>query len=145
MLAVCGTGPDNVWAAGENGTILHWDGSTWAQQTTPTVTRLNTVFVLDAEQVWVGGNDGVLLRLVPDTGEWESVALSTDENIAAIWASASDNVWLAAYDEVWHFDGELWHRNREDLFRGISALWGNSTGNIWTVTRLGGRIRRKTP
>jgi len=32
---VWGSGPNDFWAVGNNGTVLHFDGSSWARQTTP--------------------------------------------------------------------------------------------------------------
>ena len=50
-------GPDAGWAVGAHGTILRWDGTTWAAQNSGTTEFLEAVWGADADHVWaVGGN-----------------------------------------------------------------------------------------
>jgi hypothetical protein len=38
--AIWGTGPSDVYLAGDRGVILHYDGAVWRQRSTPTNTLL---------------------------------------------------------------------------------------------------------
>src|SRR5215813_1568126 len=53
---VRGSGASDVWAVGEAGTILHWDGSAWTSVSIGTTSWLYGVWGSGASDVWaVGG------------------------------------------------------------------------------------------
>lgn len=58
LTRVHGTSTSDVWAVGEAGTVLHWDGSDWSE---PTATGLSgdadfdDVLALSSTEVWVVG------------------------------------------------------------------------------------------
>ena len=54
LVSVWGSGPTDVWAVGEGGTILHYDGGTWTDMSDPS---------LSTSLLWsVWGNRGRLLN-----------------------------------------------------------------------------------
>jgi hypothetical protein len=63
LRAVSGTSATNVWAVGDAGTILHWDGKQWSTVSPPTHEHLTAVAVDADGRVWIGGNNGTLVRL----------------------------------------------------------------------------------
>ena len=63
LRAVSGTSATNVWAVGDAGTILHWDGKRWSTVSPSTHENLTAVAVDANGRVWIGGNNGTLLRL----------------------------------------------------------------------------------
>jgi hypothetical protein len=79
---VWGAAADDVYACGQAGTVLHWDGSSWTPQMTslPTFVSLFTVAGRGRDQVYaVGGlGEATALELVPppDRGvpTWQPIA-----------------------------------------------------------------------
>jgi photosystem II stability/assembly factor-like uncharacterized protein len=67
MLAgrVWGSAPNDVWIVGEQGTILHYDGTNWNVSNSGTRTTLRRVLGTAADDVWVGGDNGVILHRGP--------------------------------------------------------------------------------
>ncbi|WP_394822270.1 hypothetical protein [Pendulispora albinea] len=59
--AAWGNGPRNIWATGDDGLILHYDGAAWTAQDSGTTHSLNAVRG-HGNQVFVGGRKGTLLR-----------------------------------------------------------------------------------
>jgi hypothetical protein len=51
-----------IWAVGMGGTVLKYDGTSWTQQTTGTTEVLRAVDGLDAANVWIVGDRGVIMR-----------------------------------------------------------------------------------
>lgn len=51
-----------IWAVGMNGTVLKYDGASWTRQTTGTTEVLRAVDGIDAANVWIVGDRGVILR-----------------------------------------------------------------------------------
>jgi photosystem II stability/assembly factor-like uncharacterized protein len=66
--AVAGSSPDNVFIVGDQGTILHWDGTALLAEPSGTLANLRGVHVVDQTLVYAVGDQGTLLRR--DNGVW---------------------------------------------------------------------------
>ena len=64
LYAVAGRSSLDVFAVGDRGTILHFDGGTWSAQASGTVHDLRGLWV-DAKQALAVGKDGTILRRCP--------------------------------------------------------------------------------
>ena len=51
-----------MFAAGDRGTILRWDGTRWSAQGTPVSDDLWGIWGANSSAVFVVGNNGVILR-----------------------------------------------------------------------------------
>ena len=61
--APCGAaGPNDVFAVGEGGTVLHYDGVRWYPMPNPTTKALRAVWGTSPTDVYAAGEDGVLFR-----------------------------------------------------------------------------------
>jgi len=66
LRGVYGFGSDDIWAVGDDATVLHWDGDTWTALATSfdgmgDKPRLFSVWGSGPNDVWIGGN-GVMLH-----------------------------------------------------------------------------------
>lgn len=97
VLAFAAVSPSSVWAVGESGLVLHWDGTAWM----PDAVGLSTSELLsvwaDGQDVWVGGAQNTLLHRV--NGSWQSPA-STVFSLNGIAGTAND-LWFAGYGGGW--------------------------------------------
>lgn len=57
--AVWGSDAVHVWAVGEEGTVLFWDGVAWMPLLTGATNALFSVWGSGPNDVWIGGTDGV--------------------------------------------------------------------------------------
>ena len=57
LRSVWGSSPSDVYAVGDAGTALHFNGSSWAYVDVPTANTLNTVSGTSATNVFIGGNN----------------------------------------------------------------------------------------
>ena len=56
--AIFGLSPTDVWAAGEDGTVLHFDGTSWARIDLGSYTgHLHSIWGSDPDDVWIGGEN----------------------------------------------------------------------------------------
>ena len=53
---------DAIWAVGEGGTVIKYDGTRWTRQDTGTTETLHAVDGIDAANVWIVGDRGTILR-----------------------------------------------------------------------------------
>ncbi len=68
LRGVHGFGANDVWAVGDDATVVHYDGNAWTRVATPFDTvsmkpRLFAVWGSSPKDVWIGGN-GVMLHFV---------------------------------------------------------------------------------
>ncbi len=129
LTAVITHGPDDVWAAGETSTLLHWDGTTW-QPISPMPTLANamdldynTAAIGSAGDLWIAGNlrrtqPGIPQTVVArwDGSRWQQIAppLATEIRDLAVLSPG------------------LWAVGIEDSNTGSDHLWaGHWTGRAW--------------
>ena len=107
LRAVWAVSSDDVWAVGDAGAIVHWDGAAWTVAASPTQANLLTVWGADAAHVWAGGQ-GVLLKF--DGSTWQMQPSPTSGSINFISGAAADDVWATgpAARDVYHWDGAQW-------------------------------------
>lgn len=146
LQAVSGSGPDDVWVVGDYGTVLHWNGSTWAPFPLPEhgLGRLSLkgVWVGSSSDVWVAGGvivgatarEGILLHF--DGRAW---TLTPAPALEDLWGASTTDVWAVGTLGVQHFDGTTWSAS-ERVPSGVSALfgiWGRGPGEAWAVGSMG--------
>ena len=54
------TAPNDVWAVGAGGTILHYDGTAWSRTTLPSKSPLTGVWASVPSDVWAVAQDGTI-------------------------------------------------------------------------------------
>ncbi|MCB2157052.1 WD40 repeat domain-containing protein [bacterium] len=119
--AVWAPAVDHVYAGGEGGTLLRWDGSGWEWVNTATNMTIYDIHGTSETDIWaVGGNfDADLsdrsLILHYDGNSWVHHTAPTDTfgqtfPIESVHAIAYDDVWAtgASYAFIYHWDGQSW-------------------------------------
>jgi hypothetical protein len=93
---------EHLWAAGENGSIVHFDGNEWHASNTGTESTLNAIFGVSPSDIWAAGDNGTVLHY--DGNEWSSVGVRAyGGSLRTIWASASDDVWIGGEGGMFHW------------------------------------------
>ncbi|MSQ00366.1 MAG: hypothetical protein EXR71_00560 [Myxococcales bacterium] len=92
--AVDGSGPTDVWAVGEAGTVLHNGGDGWKRvDDIPTTETLWAVFVPEEGVVYAVGSNGVAIRKMD--GEWKRLYSGIDNILYSVHGATSTNVWAS--------------------------------------------------
>ncbi len=85
---ISGSGPNDVYAVGENGTVLHYDGTNWTLLTDiPTNENLRAVWAHAANDVAIVGDNGVELHF--DGTSWTQSEATSDNDLYAVWSDGS--------------------------------------------------------
>lgn len=69
---VDGSGPDDVWVGGINGTVLHWDGSSWTDRGWEAEEAVWGLFVEPGGDVWAVGGVSAWGGSTAQVRKWES-------------------------------------------------------------------------
>ena len=83
--------PSDVWAVGDSGMTLHYDGNEWAVVATDTTQNLNAVWATDTDHVWAVGNDSTILFWNGSSWSDESTTFAAAD-LLGVWALDSDDV-----------------------------------------------------
>ncbi|MDF2694633.1 MAG: hypothetical protein K0S65_3016 [Labilithrix sp.] len=163
--AIWGSGPDDVWAVGTRGTILHGDGTAFI----PVASGTTDIYL----DVWGSGKDDVWI-INPTTplrssGLQNGKATFTEQK-GSTWLSASrvwtglslsaSSVWIAGdYSEKFGVPASSFWRFGQDADGGaawnsapacpagqycnysVRKIWGTSSENIWAVGNAGQAYR----
>jgi photosystem II stability/assembly factor-like uncharacterized protein len=93
LRAVKGLAADDLFVAGESGTILHRDGSAWSAMNSATGFNLFDIWVSSPTLAYGVGDHGTVV--VFDGAAWVPRASGvTDDSFYAVWGSSPDDVYL---------------------------------------------------
>lgn len=148
VLAMYGPGDGRVWAVGDEGRIIAWDGTWWALQQAPTKQTLRAVWALSASDAWAAGDGGAVLRY--DGLVWRAVTMPAQLAGASWWGLAGEvgKTWLIGDRGVWMWDAISDGFTQVYTGPGPAAawrgIWSDGASTVWLVGD-GGRIRRIGP
>lgn len=107
--ALWGTANDDLFVAGADGLIMHFDGTSWQPMSTPTTARLSGLWGTAHDNIIAVGQQGTILHF--DGTAWSLVPSPTTASLNAVWGSSADNVFIVGETElevshtILHFDG----------------------------------------
>lgn len=135
VLAIGGSGPDDVWFIGDDSVqarAFHWDGSQFSVMGLP-ASEIRGVWASARDDVWAVGVQGYALRY--DGADWSSeFAPSFTHDLNAVWGSASDDVIaVGSNGAVARWDGDAWTVEREIEGVELTSIWGSGPHDVWAV------------
>ena len=69
--SISGVSSRYIWAVGDRGTILHYDGKSWRSVASGTTHNLHGVYCLGQHDAWAVGDEGTALRY--DGEHWNKI------------------------------------------------------------------------
>jgi hypothetical protein len=123
-LAFWGTGSGDLWAVGGEywgnptffGTVFHSadGGVTWSKQVgtylpgDPMLPLFEGpfwgVWGSSANDLWVVGARGTIVRSTDGGASWAQVAIGTTSTLRAVWGRSATDVWVAGDGGIWHLE-----------------------------------------
>lgn len=143
LYAVAASSLQDIWVAGELGTVLTFDGERWSSRWAPTSEHLRGLWVLDS-RAWVVGDAATVLYY---SGQgWEPVGipeLDPAVQLRAVWGDAHGNLWIAGTGGTLleRRAGE-WAKIDVPTSASLNAIWSGGD-DVWVVGD-GGTVLRHT-
>ncbi|MEZ4265197.1 MAG: hypothetical protein R3F39_02375 [Myxococcota bacterium] len=143
LRAVWGTAPDDIWAVGLAGLILHWDGVGWKKIPSPVGIGLETVWGVSSNDVYSAGQNGSIIHW--DGTAWSIAASQTTEHLRGVFGSADTDVWAVggggvimrqaglAWAAVSIAPLELRDGSTRLVVDTLHAVWGIASDDVWAV------------
>jgi len=87
LFKVWGTGPSNIYAVGDSGVILHYDGAVWTQEASGTTKDLISLWGTGPNEiVAVGGRSNA--TIVRNNGSGWSAEVGTESGLNGVWVDS---------------------------------------------------------
>ncbi|MCG8572129.1 MAG: hypothetical protein MJB14_18510 [Spirochaetes bacterium] len=103
LWSIAGFHEHEIYLAGDNGTILFFDGEAVQRLESPTDHRLTTIAVLNDQHLCIGGYGGTLL--IGNRHRWRVVTTNSNAPLLKIVEFAG-KLYYGTKDALWSFDGQ---------------------------------------
>jgi photosystem II stability/assembly factor-like uncharacterized protein len=126
--------PTDIWAVGDNGAALHYDGISWKSVPVPPAYNgyyLNAVWAAAPNDIWAVGEVGLILH-----GNGTTWTLYDDPNIMydlnGIWGWSANNIMTCGSQAYcWRWNGSTWANVSPAGTTKMFGVWGSSPTDIW--------------
>ncbi|MBN2493089.1 MAG: hypothetical protein JXR96_00755 [Deltaproteobacteria bacterium] len=129
LRGVDGISDSDLWAVGEGGMILHWNGTNWTIVESGVRESLADVWVTSADDAWAVGTDGTVLHW--DGAGWSPVSTGFDDHFEAVAADGQGRVWIAGREGMLCRDGGVW--SQDTSHSALQDIWLRSPDEVWAV------------
>ena len=127
--AVWGSGPSNVYAVGQYGVTMHFDGDRW-NTLLGDESPFNGVWCNNPSDVFAVG----VHRILHFNGTDWKVAAETSKVLQAIWGHSSRDVFAVGWEgTILHYDGTEWRTQASGTTQDLSSVWGTAPDNVFAV------------
>lgn len=134
--AIWGLHYRHVFAVGDNGTILFFDGNHWQFMESHTQKTLLAVWGTSSDNVYATGDEGVMRHY---NGEiWETVETHIENALCSIWGTTPENIYaVGGHGTILHFDGISWQRHYTKWYDRLNCIWGRNALDIYAAGENG--------
>jgi hypothetical protein len=131
LRGVWGSAANNVFAVGDSGVVLRYNGTSWSRMTTGTTAQLNRVWGSSSTNLYAATSTGRLLRY--NGTAWSFVAgVQAPGALWSVWGTSSSNVYAVGDGGfVFRYNGTSWQRIRLGRRDVLYSVWGTGTSNVY--------------
>jgi hypothetical protein len=136
LLTVWVFGERDVWAAGSNATVIHWDGKTWSYRgpVAPGTTNASfgAMWASAPNDLWLWGQLGLYHW---DGKAWDAMQPEPSASVSDVHGQSATDVWaVGEHGLVAHWDGRTWsaeHLETDNLL----SVWSEGS-EVWITGSL---------
>ena len=138
LTAVWQDSADDVFAVGLNGTVLHYNGTTWSALALNQPTyQLRAVYGTSTNDVWMVGDNGVTVHWNGSTFTTVSTGVTPAPNLKGVWEANSKNIYAVggAITVLQSRNATSWTAvaTPHGVVDTLRAIWGADSAHIFVV------------
>jgi len=131
-----GSSTTDLWAVGDFGTAMHYDGQTWSLLPTGTIKNLNGVWAPSAGSAVVVGDGGLVMRW--NGSSFVSDTSGTTSNLNSVWGSSLSNLFAVGdAGVILRNMGASWSAMASGTTNNLYRVNGSDAQNVWAVGQSG--------
>jgi hypothetical protein len=141
LYSLWGSSPDNLWAVGDKGTIVHWDGSEWRKDQSPTNLILYNVWGTSSDNIYAIhislSQQSLLIHF--DGNNWIDITnqLPTGErNFTSLWFDRGETGYIVG-NNVLYYNGVVFNRIEINQDKFLLRVRGRNSADVFTVGQKG--------
>lgn len=136
FLGAWASGPKDVYVAGAEERIQHFDGSVWTIENEGEG-WIDAVWGSGPDDVFAVGDAGLIRHR--KGGKWQKEDVEDTNDFEAVWGSGPKDV-FAVGDKgtVFHYDGASWSGQTTRSEARLEAVWGSAPSDVYAVGELDG-------
>ena len=141
---VWGSSSCDVFAVGDNGTILHYDGVSWGSMASGTGANLRAVWGASSSDVFAAGEAGTILHY--DGSDWTPMESGTAAQLNGLWGSSPADLFaVGSGGTILYYDGHRWMAMATGTTSNLNAIWGSPGSYVYAVGNGGTILRCADP
>lgn len=130
--AIHGTGSTDVWAAGDDGLLMHSAGTRFAVSTPAVVGDFSAVWAMATDDVHLASRGGVVQRWNGAT--WTVTFTDPAWNFDALWSAGPGHLLLAGNQGLLSWNGTSWTTMAKPPNSAAPVkLWGTAADNVYVI------------
>jgi hypothetical protein len=131
--AVWGSGSNDVFAVGDYGTILHYDGTKWTIISSGTTEGLYAIWGSGSNDIFAVGSRGKVLHY--NGSAWTTMTSGINYNrLYGVWGSGPNDVFaVGEYGTILHYNGTKWTIISSGTTEDLYGIWGSGPNDVFTV------------
>ncbi len=130
LFAVWGTSTNDIFVAGNNGTILHSaDGSNWSPMTSNTPEHLNDLWGTAPNDVYASGTNGTVVHYNGTT--WTPLSSAGSATLFSLWGTTGADPYAPESGGVIeYYNGTTWTATTLAPSNNAVSIWGEPGGEM---------------
>ncbi|MBF0451868.1 MAG: C10 family peptidase, partial [Candidatus Magnetomorum sp.] len=137
LTAIFGISDGEIYFAGNQGSIFHYDGFAVTQMTNNSAAYLFDIWG-NTNVLYAVGELGTVLKLEGDT--WTEIESGSTHTFYSIWGHSENDIYVVSKEsEIFHYDGNVWSDIESSTRRPLKAIWGDGQ-DIYIVGGYGTSI-----
>lgn len=147
LFGVHAIAPNDIWAVGSVGTVIHWDGTAWRTVSLGTLTTSRDLFDVWAsgpKDVWIVGASSTTdfgLTLHYDGTTWTRPFLSANNDLNGIHGLSANEIYavgdndpiLGGVGEFWKWNGSQWSKVSNSTSGQLWRVFAVSSTEVWAM------------
>jgi hypothetical protein len=135
MKGVWGSSAKDVFIVGDGGTVVHYDGLSFAAMATGSDEELRGVWGSSPSDVFAVGSTSTVLHY--DGVTWSSMGtgpLTNYQYLYGVWGSSGKDVFAVGQTgSILHYDGSAWTVVASGTTSTLWSVWGSSASDVYAV------------
>ncbi|MBN1343159.1 MAG: hypothetical protein JXQ73_10790 [Phycisphaerae bacterium] len=132
LFGVWASGPNDAFAVGAGGTIVHYSGIWWLPTSSGTTQALRDVWGSGPEDVFAVGDGGTVLHY--DGTGWFAMESGTSQPLKGVWGNGPDDVFVVGDGgTILRYDGWTWSAMTSGTEASLADVWSSGDSDAFAV------------